>query len=300
MNLPLALAPALLFGVNAPLIARMGDRPIRQLVKTSVGVGVFASLISIAFRPHISPAVCIFSFASGLFWAAATGLQYVTFGLMGTEKSFTIQTGVQLVANAIIGAVVFGEWKGLPSFAKGALAIALIVVGVALAGGGEGKSLAGRDDVRRGVLLSVIAGLAFAAYGFTPKLAGVQGLEGVLPQACGIGVGSLVIVVVRRARRSKDAPGGHDAAGNRAAGLYELTGVIPGLIWGLGNLALIYSNAINGQVIGFTCAQLALVVTAALSVTVLHEVSERRTVARILTGVAIVVAGTVLLSGVNG
>ena len=69
----------------------------------------------------------------------------------------------------------------------------------------------------------------------------------------------------------------------------------PDIVFAVGNIALIYSNQLNGIAIGFTFSQLAVVVSSAMSVLILHEVKSPRALRRCVVGVCLIVVGAVLI-----
>ena len=51
---------------------------------------------------------------------------------MGVSKTMPISTGLQLIGNTIIGALIFGEWSTINQYVLGTLALILIIIGVVL------------------------------------------------------------------------------------------------------------------------------------------------------------------------
>ena len=50
MNIILALVPAVAYGAVSPLVARMGERPVQQLMKTALGVLLLSSVLFVFTR----------------------------------------------------------------------------------------------------------------------------------------------------------------------------------------------------------------------------------------------------------
>lgn len=297
MNLALAIAPALGFGIIPAIVMRAGGRPTQQQLGTALGALVFAGALWFALRPAASPVVIVSSFASGVLWSIGMILQFASYIELGTGRAFSLETGIQLVLNAAVGVALFGEWHEPWMLVLGAIALGIIVLGAILAGGGDGKTdsagIAEASSYRRqrtggkGLVLAVAASIAFVAYVSLPRFAGAEGADATAPQALGIATAALLasLVDVGRLRRQ----------GERAV-LFERTAawcIVSGVVSGAANLALILSNAANGIAIGFTFSQLAVVVTTLMSILVLREVEDGRTCRRMLAGVAFIVVGAV-------
>ncbi len=288
-NYLLALVPALCFGVVPSIVTKVGGRPTQQQMVTSVSVLLFAAGVYLALRPAVALVPAIGSAVSGLFWALGSVLQYASYAQMGSGRAFSLQTGIQLVLNALLGVLVFGEWNEPCLLALGFFALALIIVGAVLAGA------AGADAHENpaassgtGLLLSLLASVSFVAYSTIPRFVGVAGAAAVLPQAIGVVVGAFAIGAFDWLHR-----------GGCASGPLIERGVWPclvsGIVFAVGNIALIYSNQLNGIAIGFTFSQLAVVISTAMSVFVLREIEGMPALRRCAIGVCLIVAGAILI-----
>ena len=289
MNYFLALIPALCFGIVPSIIAKVGGRPTQQQLMTAISVIVFAVAVQLLFRPVLSGPVALGSVTSGLFWALGSVLQYASYSLMGSARAFCLQTGIQLALNALVGVMVFGEWSDPASLLMGCVAIAIIVAGAALTASATGGQAASERGTGKGLLLSILASVCFVAYSTVPRFVNADGVSAVFPQACGVVIGAVAIGVIDWIHcRSVDR-----TAPFLSPRLWPC--LFSGLIFAVGNIALILSNQVNGIAVGFTFSQLAVIVSSVMGVFVLHEVRGRKAILVTGLGVAMVVIGAVLI-----
>ncbi|WP_058270347.1 GRP family sugar transporter [Olsenella massiliensis] len=290
MNTPLALVPALSFGVIPGIVTKSGGRPCQQLMATAVGIGGLAASVALVLRPDIGIVVFGAGFASGLLWAVGTVLQYETFSLVGSGSAFSLQVGAQLVLSAIAGLTLFGEWATSVSRVVGLVALALVMAGVSLAGWqGRGVAAADHADHRRAVLLSLAASVAFVSYAMMPRLVGATGAAALVPQAVGIALGALCLSLVDRAlQRRADAS-------EALFGINVMPCVLAGVVWAVGDMAFVYSNQLNGIAVSFTFSQLAVAVSTVISIVVLHEAADVDKRRRLIAGAVLITVGASLV-----
>ena len=71
--------------------------------------------------------------------------------------------------------------------------------------------------------------------------------------------------------------------------------LLSGVVWALGNIALLRSTSIVGVAAGFTFSQLGFVIATLGSIFLLKEPRTRREIAVVLAGIAAALAGVVLM-----
>jgi len=289
MNYILALVPALCFGMVPCIVTRVGGRPTQQQMVTSIAVLLFALCVYCVLRPTVTPALVAGSAVSGLLWALGSVLQYASYAQMGSGRAFALQTGIQLVLNAVVGISLFGEWGTPRLLIMGFSALALIVVGAILSGtANDGSQDVQSSDLGKGLMLSVLASISFVAYSTVPRFVGASGSAAVLPQAAGVVAGAFGIGFLDWLHR-----GGSSRGPLIEHGVWPC--LVSGFVFALGNISLIYSNQLNGIAIGFTLSQLAVVVSTLMSIVVLREITSSRALRRCALGVCLIVAGAVLV-----
>jgi glucose uptake protein len=227
-------------------------------------------------------------FLGGLIWALGGLCAFSATSQIGVAKAFGVWAPLNILTGLFWGAVLFAEFPGGDprSLALLAAAVVVIVAGVLLIifarGGGE-KS---RD--RRTLLLGLAAaagaGVLWGSYFIPIKLAGVSAWAGAFPLAVGMFVGSLALALLAR-----------QPLGLAQRSDYTRT-YLTGLLWGIGNYAMLLLVGQIGAGKGFTIAQLSLVVNALLGVFWLHDPAPKsRAAVSVLVGSVLAMVGCVLL-----
>ena len=295
MNILIALVPALCFGIIPTIATKAQGHPVQQQLGTATGAFVFALVEYVVVRPELTGIVMLGSVLSGLLWSAGMLLQYDSYTRLGASKGFALSVGTQLVLNAIVGVLVFGEWSSLGQRVLGSIAMVLIVAGVVCIayrdGGGGGEDVAGgRSELMRGLAVTLVSSVVLVAYADVPRAFDIGPLEALLPQACGIAIGSTVLAALAR-RTVTDGSG----RGERVVGPAILRNVPSGLIWATGNVTMLASNSLNGVAVGFTLSQMGILVSTMSGLFMLREKRTHRELLMTLVGNVLVVGGAVLV-----
>lgn len=133
MNIITALLPAIGWGVIPLIVSKVkNSQPTNQILGVGIGATIVGIIVTISQRPAMSLPIFLLSMLSGAFWALSQTGQFVSFTKMGVSKTMPISTGLQLIGNTIIGALIFGEWSNINEYVLGSLALILIIIGVVL------------------------------------------------------------------------------------------------------------------------------------------------------------------------
>ncbi len=227
-------------------------------------------------------------FLGGLIWAVGGLCAFTATSKIGVAKAFGVWAPLNILTGIFWGAVLFQEFPSddFQSLALLVAAAMVIIIGVLMIifakGGGE-KS---RDQriLLLGIASAAGAGVLWGSYFIPIKLAGVSAWVGTFPLAVGMFTGSLLLALIPRqplrlARRSD----------------YSRT-YLTGLLWGVGNYAMLLLVDQIGAGRGFTIAQLSLVVNALLGVFWLHDPAPRsRAAVYVLIGSLLAMVGCILL-----
>jgi len=223
----------------------------------------------------------------GVVWAAGNYCVLRAARLIGLARAAGTWTPLNIVVAFLWGALLFGELDGFSPLRLVVLVVAFlaVVAGVLLIAGAREEPAA--HDRRApavrpaakgaGFLWAGAAGVLWGSYFIPAQWADVPAQVSNVPLALGILVGALVL--------------GLPAREPVRLGLRPSVGLLgAGLLFGLGNLALLGLVSRVGTGTGFTIAQLSLAVNAGIGIWFFHAprpgTSQARTV---LTG--IVVAG---------
>jgi glucose uptake protein len=278
-------------GTWIPLAQLLPGTPERsRIFYVAVGNVVFAGLALL-----VSGAGVVFDWrsfwlplAGGVVWAAGNYCVFRASATIGLARAAGTWTPLNIVVAFAWGAVLFGELDGFSAarFAVLGAAFLTVVAGVLLiAGSRDGRSgpdaaaASGRPaaTTRTGLLWAGAAGILWGSYFVPAQWAAVPPQVSNFPLALGILGGAVALAL----------PVGEPVKlGVRAASAQLGAGVL----FGIGNLALLALVARVGTGTGFTIAQLSLAVNAGIGIWLFHVPEPGTSQARkVLTG--IVVAG---------
>ena len=269
MTALLAVVTVAALGTWIPLAQLLPGTPERsRIFYVAVGNVVFAGLALLA-----SGADVVFDWrsfwlplAGGVVWTAGNYCVFRASATIGLARAAGTWTPLNIVVAFAWGAVLFGELDGFSAarFAVLGVAFLTVVAGVLLIAGsrdgrsarripGPGKPAAART----GLLWAGAAGILWGSYFVPAQWAAVPPQVSNFPLALGILGGALALAL----------PAGEPVKlGVRAAGAQLGAGVL----FGIGNLALLALVARVGTGTGFTIAQLSLAVNAGIGIWLFH------------------------------
>lgn len=282
MGFLIGLLPALFWGFTPVLVSKLGGKPINQQLGTSFGCAVFALAVLIIFRPAVTLAVVIGCLISGLAWSVGQLCQFTSYTILGTSKAFALSISIEMVLNAIVGVLIFHEWTTANQIMLGLGAIACVILGGNLTAFSSDKSGASKAQLKKGLITLTIGACGLCIWNYALRVVNADGLQAVFPQAVGMVIGSLVLSLFV----------GKDAKKFDKSTFKQM---IPGLIYAAANFSLIFSNQINGVAIGYTMAQLCLVIETILGLLFLHEKKTPAELKHSIAGAVFITLGCILV-----
>ena len=105
---------------------------------------------------------------------------------IGISKTMPLSTGLQLIGNTLIGAIIFGEWTSGSQYLIGTLALVLIIIGVSLTALSKDKSAKLKI---RDIILLLFTSVGYWIYSSFPKAITADAQTLFLPQMIGIFIG---------------------------------------------------------------------------------------------------------------
>jgi glucose uptake protein GlcU len=222
--------------------------------------------------------------AGGVVWTAGNYCVFRASETIGLARAAGTWTPLNIVVAFAWGAVLFGELDGFTfaRFAVLGVAFVAIVAGVLLIAGSRegttgtpGSSAAARSRARSGVLWAGGAGILWGSYFVPAQWAAIPAQVSAFPLALGILAGALALAL----------PAGEPVKlGVRATSAQLGAGVL----FGIGNLALLALVARVGTGTGFTIAQLSLAVNASIGIWIFHVPEPgTRQARKVLAGIVI-------------
>lgn len=223
----------------------------------------------------------------GLVWTLGNFAAFRASETIGLARAAGTWTPLNIVVAFVWGAVLFGELDHLERWRFAVLGTGLVVVfaGVAMIIRSQSKiepeptartaAMHPGRARRRGLVWAVAAGVLWGSYFIPAQWAAVPATSSNFPLAIGIFFAGALIVI---------GPGAPVRLGARATTVQLLAGAL----FGVGDLALLGLVSRVGTGVGFTIAQLSLLVNASLGVWVFRTPAPGSRQARtVLTGVVL-------------
>ena len=284
MEFLIGLLPAFFWGFTPVVVNKLGGKPINQQLGTSFGCGILALGIFIFAKPEFTTQVIIGCIISGLAWSVGQLCQYTSYVILGTSKAFALSISIEMVLNAIVGVLIFHEWSTMSQIVLGLSAIACVILGGNLTSFTSEKSTANKEQFKKGFITLFIGACGFCVWNYALRVAGADGIGALCPQAIGMIIGSLTLSCFV----GKDS---------KRFDVTTFKQIIPGLIYAAANATLVLSNMVNGVAVGYTMAQLCLVIETLLGFAILKE-HKHKTPAELkhsIAGAIFITAGCIMV-----
>lgn len=276
----LALLPALGWGCQALCMQIVGGKftqKVMGMVLTVLAVGTTMLFIK---PPHWTSDLIIGSILCGVFWGVGMILQVKSYDLVGVSMTMPISTGEQLVGTALVGAIFLQEWTSPIQWLLGIVALIVIIAGITMTAYHEKKGTAG-TNVKKGMIILLISSIGFIGYASFPQIFHLNGWDVLFPQAVTMFVTILILVATQK--------------GNDIFGKHTWKNMLTGAFFEVGNIGILFSNAVNGVAVGFTLSQLNVVISTLGGLWILHETKTSKEKKMIIAGLILVVAGAIII-----
>lgn len=279
MGLLVALIPALGWGIQPLILAKLGGKPTNQILGTGIGALIVGLIVQLGFSPtSISLPVFLISLASGAFWVIGQTGQYRALETLGVSKTMPITTGLQLVGTSLISVIAFGEWPGIINKLIGLVAIILLIIGAALTSINDDKSAS--QSTRQGILILLSTSIGYWVYSALPRMVDASGLAIFFPQMLGVFIGALIYVLIK-------SPGAITKKKSWQTSIIGLT-------FSISALAYIFSAQANGVATAFIITQLNVVVATIGGLVILKEKKTSHELKNTIFGLFLIVLGSVI------
>lgn len=292
MTLLLALLMVAALGTWIPLAQLLPGTPERtRIFYVAVGNTVFAgaALLISGAGLHFGWRGFWLPLIGGMVWSAGNYCVFRASAAIGLARAAGTWTPLNIVLAFAWGALLFGELDGFSAarFTVLGAAFLAVVAGVLLITGSTSSSPAPGGNARTGFLWAGAAGVLWGSYFVPAQWAAVPAQVSNFPLALGILAGALVLAL----------PAGEPVrTGVRATSVQLGAGVL----FGIGNLALLALVARVGTGTGFTVAQLSLLVNAGIGIGVFRVPEPGTRAARkVLTGIVIAGIGGCLIAAMR-
>lgn len=277
----IAFIPILSFGLIPVIGTLIGGKPTEQSMGIALGGFVFSLIILIVRRPDISPHIFIIGFLSGVFWSIGSVGQFMGINALGVSRATPMLNGGQIIGTSILG-VLLGDWVSASAKTYGFIALFLIIVGIFFT---SYKQQDNNSKVKtqwaRGIIINLIAVLGFTAYVGILKYYNIDGWSSIFPQSIGqiVAIYILGLLIFKAQSFTK----------------FSLRNSVIGVIWGVGNIALLLSQASLGLSIAYPVSQAAVIVSVFGGVLINKERKTRKEWISAGIGIAVICAGLFMI-----
>ncbi|WP_409304588.1 GRP family sugar transporter [Peribacillus sp. SCS-155] len=277
MDILVALLPAICWGSMVLLNVKIGGGPYSQTLGMTIGAFIFSTAVFFVVKPEVTPLIFLIGVVSGLGWSLGQSNQLKSIDYIGVSKTMPISTGMQLVATALFGVIIFKEWSKTASILLGTLALIFIVSGVLLNSLASGKEEQA-GQFKHGVLTLIVSTLGFLTYAVIVRLFHVDSWSAIFPQAIGVLAGGILLTLKHRPFNK-----------------YAFKNIISGFLWAAGNLFLFISQPKVGVATSFSLSQMGIVISTFGGIFLLGERKTRRQLFYIVIGSFLIIIGAVFL-----
>ena len=284
MDLLIALLPALFWGSVVLINVLVGGGPYNQIRGTTFGALIIGILLLLTGNTKFDdPIVIIVGLISGAFWALGQGYQLKSVSLIGVSKTMPISTGLQLVGTTLFSAIFLGEWSTGTQVILGLVAIILLVGGIALTSiKGKNEASESTKNFGKAIPILLISTVGYVVYVVVAQIFGVDGMNALFFQSIGMAIGGLIL-----------------SAKHETTIRSTVWNLIPGVIWGIGNLFMFYSQPKVGVATSFSFSQLLVIVSTLGGIFLLGERKDKRQMIGIWTGIILIVIAAFVLGNIK-
>ena len=289
----IGLIPALGWGFQGIIMQKIGGTTANKqmgMVLTALVMSIVVALVDpIAWSPALIAAAAV----NGIPWAIAQILQIKSFDYLGVSRAMPLTSGMQLILTSVIGAFYFNEWPHAWQMGVGFAGIALIIVGTVLTTYTEaGQETTSKSDIRKGVIITAISSALYVAYATAARFFNVDSFQILLPQALFMLAATIVVSIIVSKRDSVDGVFGRVEG---VFGLKSWQNMLTGVLWSVANIAVLFSNQVNGVAVGWTLANMNLIFATLGGLFILHEKKTPKELKFVIAGMIIIAAGGIAI-----
>lgn len=280
LNWLVALIPVLSFGLIPVIGTLIGGKPVQQSMGIALGGLVFSTAVLLIKRPEINPHIFLIGLLSGVFWAVGSIGQFQGIRYLGVARSTPMINGGQIIGTSLVG-VALGDWASGTAKIYGFTALVLIIAGIVFTSYKQESASEAKSQWGKGILINLIGILGFTAYVGILKYYKIDSWSSIFPQS----IGQVAALFLFGLLLFKTQPLSRKSVQN---------GVI-GLIWAVGNLALLISQVKLGLAVAFPVSQAAVIVSVFGGVFINKERKSRKEWLMAGVGIGIICAGLYMI-----
>ncbi|MDU9418195.1 GRP family sugar transporter [Staphylococcus lloydii] len=284
MDFLIALLPAIFWGSVVLINVLVGGGPFNQIRGTTLGALIIGIILLLSGQAQFdNPIVIIVGLISGAFWALGQGYQLKSVNLIGVSKTMPISTGMQLVGTTLFSAIFLGEWSTGTQVILGLISMILLVIGIALTSlKGKNEHTGSNSKFGKAMVILLISTVGYVVYVVVAQIFGVDGTSALFFQSIGMAIGGFILSMK------------HETSIKSTT-----LNLIPGVVWGIGNLFMFYSQPKVGVATSFSFSQLLVIVSTLGGIYLLGERKDRRQMIGIWSGIILIIVAAFILGNLK-
>ncbi|HFG0266456.1 TPA: GRP family sugar transporter [Staphylococcus aureus] len=280
----IALLPALFWGSVVLINVFVGGGPYNQIRGTTLGALIVGlGLLITGFAKFNNPTVIIVGLISGALWAFGQANQLKSISLIGVSNTMPVSTGMQLVGTTLFSVIFLGEWPSMTQIIFGLIAMILLVTGVALTSlKAKNERQSDNPEFKKAMGILIVSTVGYVGFVVLGDIFGVGGTDALFFQSVGMAIGGFILSMNHKTSLKSTA-----------------LNLLPGVIWGIGNLFMFYSQPKVGVATSFSLSQLLVIVSTLGGIFILGERKDRRQMTGIWAGIIIIVIAAIILGNLK-
>ncbi len=277
------LGPLLGWGLFPTVASKIGGKPSHQILGAATGTFIFAIIFALvnglAFPTGID---LIFAIISGIGWACAQIVTFMSFTLIGSSRAMPVTTAFQLLGASLWGVFYLGNWPGVAAKIIGSLALVAIILGTYLTVWTEKKSHEKASLLRKAIIWLAFGEIGYWAYSAAPQAANIDGMHAFLPQSIGMLIVGIVYGLIM-SLKNKDE--------HVLTSKISYKQIIAGFFFAFGALTYLISAQpdMNGLATGFVLSQTSVVLATLTGIWFLGQKKTKKEMFVTMVGLIIIV-----------
>ena len=266
----IALLPALFWGSVVLINVFVGGGPYNQIRGTTLGALIVGlGLLITGFAKFNNP--------------TGQANQLKSISLIGVSNTMPVSTGMQLVGTTLFSVIFLGEWSSMTQIIFGLIAMILLVTGVALTSlKAKNERQSDNPEFKKAMGILIVSTVGYVGFVVLGDIFGVGGTDALFFQSVGMAIGGFILSMNHKTSLKSTA-----------------LNLLPGVIWGIGNLFMFYSQPKVGVATSFSLSQLLVIVSTLGGIFILGERKDRRQMTGIWAGIIIIVIAAIILGNLK-
>ncbi len=280
-----ALLASIIWGGMFALSKNVKANQLFQNVYITFGGFVVALSVFVLKGAALESSIVLAGLASGALWALASLSFLYSMKHMGIGRSLPISVSGQILVSLLWGIFLFGEFlsSGMINTLFAISAVMLICTGSFFIS--KTKENMNAENLKKGLGLAVLSSVFWGTQFVPIKLVSADSFAVMLPLATGMLITALVAALVKFGKNIEIFFQGKER------------NLLNGFMWAAGNYLSLFAVAAIGLTKGYVLSQVGVVVIPILlGAFYFKEIKERKSYLFLFVAVAVIIAGSVVLS----